>query len=108
MPLNTQNWREAKEQILGEFNAGQFNGLTANGSITLTPDQQRKEAGYACRDAQKAVEDTEKYFRSLLTRQLEEVIEIGEKMLEIEPDNISANQALSAYIEALRKMKDEI
>lgn len=62
-PMNEKKeWQKKRDQILGDFNLNQVPLLTQNGHVTLTPQQQRKEGEYNCRDAQIAVDATAKWF----------------------------------------------
>ena len=87
---SNESWEVVKAHILGEFNAGQYDLLTQNGSVTLTADQQRKEGTYNCRDARIAIEKAEAYFLAALTRKeadtIQKAVEARESLAEIEHD----------------------
>lgn len=63
--------KEELEQLIGEFNAGQCDGLIANGTVTMSAQRQRQEAEYNCRDARKlalavyALADKQGYMRGV-------------------------------------------
>lgn len=65
-----KKWKKKKNDILGLFNAGQHHLLTQNGSVNLTASQQREEGESNCRDAKKAVDMTEEFFRQIITAEM--------------------------------------